>query len=138
MPQFKLSIRTIRCLSITDSLLEGNEDELYIRVWHQHYSNIVIKEEIKLGLYKPGKVVEINKVIFEAQYFEIESLGFDFFDSDLFSPDDLLGGFILSPKNQMRLGPYSSFKPKDNDNWPLFTFTGNRGHYLVEALFEAV
>ena len=133
---FKVYIKSIHCNSITDSLLEGAEDELYLRVWHKDFNNIFPKQEISLGNFTPGKKVDINRIVFDRQFPEIDSLCFDFYDSDKFSSDDLLGGFTLSPKNIMKVGPDTKYTHEKNNMMSSFQLIGHGSDYVIEATFQ--
>ena len=135
MPRFKLTIENITCQSITDSLLEGNEDDLYLRIWHKRYSSVLILKEIPLGKFIPGSSDSFSKPVVDDHYDEIESLGFDIFDSDIFTPDDLLGGFILGSDNRIRMGMYTTAE-EDNALSTTLTLNGNGGQYLVSISYE--
>ena len=137
MARFKLFLERISCNAITDSLLEGNQDEIYLRVWYQKYNSILIKEEIPLGSFQPGNAIIYDKYILD-EYNDLESLGFDFFDSDLFSADDLLGGFILSTPNELRLGPYTTATFDTIISSTIFNFNGNGSNYELILKYEAV
>ena len=61
-------------------MLEGNEDELYVKVWHEGFICNIVKEEIPLGSFAVGEEIEMEGDIFGENLADIDGLGFDFDD----------------------------------------------------------
>ena len=118
-------------------MLEGLQDELYIKVWHPSRAGAVIIKQVPLGKFSPDTEVPVYSEIFDQELEGIQQLHVDIYDTDQLSQDDFLGGFILTPYNELQLKENTVCFPPQRNELHHFILKGNNSHYEFDAHYAA-
>jgi hypothetical protein len=134
MPRFKLYIRNIYCVTVTDGGAEGEQDELYLWVTSQRLGWPPVR--IELGDFSEHSGRVYDRWLYDGEVQLVDEHYFSFIDSDVFNSDDYIGGFALRRNAGPRLFSNTNWAETDGSDYLFVEFKGEGANYSMAFKYE--